>query len=172
MAKVRNRRANSPRPQRLFQSSTLRSIIVAVVAAKVALVVVVLDPIGQQAFDLPKTLLSHAFGWLLAALLIVAVLDYGIRIVPASRAHVAVVMFVLVSIAATALAPVPYVAMFGERARYLGLTFVLDMLVLYLAAAVAIRTARDFAAIALSIAAGAVIVLSYAAIQRLDLDPV
>ena len=168
----KRRRSDRPHVKRSFQGSTTQRALVALITAKIVFVLVVFDPIGQQAFDLPKALVSHAFAWLLVAMLIIVVLDYGIAVFPRTRLHIVALAVVLVSAAAAAIAPVPYIGMFGERARYLGLTSILDMFVLYVAASVAVRTTRDVLVVVAGVAGAAVVVLGYAFMQRVGLDPV
>jgi O-antigen ligase len=65
-----------------------------------------------------------------------------------------------------------YLAVFGEPDRYLGLTYLLDMLILYLAVAVAFRSVTDYAALAGAIAIASVVAMGYAAVQYVGLDPI
>jgi hypothetical protein len=65
----------------------------------------------------------------------------------------------------------PFLAVFGEDDRYLGLTYLADMIVLYVATAVAVRDVRDATIVLGAIAIGAVIALGYAGIQAVGVDP-
>ncbi|MDE3193168.1 MAG: O-antigen ligase family protein [Chloroflexota bacterium] len=156
----------------LFERSTLRQAIVLVVALKIAAIVLVFDPRGLDAFDLPKTIVSHAFAWLLAGLLVAAVLRYGHEIVPRTKLHAFVAVYVIAVLISAAFAANTYVALFGERDRYQGLTFVADMLVLYASVAVAFRGRADWAVLLGVGAAACAVSLGYAGLQVAGLDPV
>ena len=58
------------------------------------------------------------------------------RIFPRTRLHLIAAAFVLASAIWALFAENTYLALYGDRDRYLGLTFVVDMAVLYLAVAV------------------------------------
>ncbi|MDQ2952104.1 MAG: O-antigen ligase family protein, partial [Chloroflexota bacterium] len=64
-----------------------------------------------------------------------------------------------------------YIAIYGEEDRYVGLTFVIDMAIMYLAVAVAFRRNEDWALFGGILAAVSGLVLTYATVQRLGLDP-
>ena len=155
-----------------FHASRLQRVLVFLCAMKIAGVVLIFDPAGLQAFDLPKSLFSHAMALALAAALGAAFMRHGRAILPKTRLHLAVAGFALANIAAAIFAENRYIALFGDQDRYLGLVFVADMMVLYLAVAVSFRSPRDFASVLGSVAVAGVVVLAYAAVQTLGLDPV
>src|SRR2546428_6453275 len=67
--------------QTSWRHSHLRALIVLAVVAKVTGLIVLFDFSGHalHPFDLVKSLYSRAFEWILVALLIAAVLSWGIR---------------------------------------------------------------------------------------------
>ncbi|MGH2499515.1 MAG: O-antigen ligase family protein [Candidatus Limnocylindria bacterium] len=139
-------------------------------ALKIAGLILVFDPGGAQAFDLPKSLFSRATAWLLLALILVALLRYGHRIVPRTSVHVFVGAFLLANVLALGFAQDRYIALFGDQ-RFLGLTFILDMVVLYLAVALAYRTREDWSILGVAVAACALITVAYAIVQYAGRDP-
>jgi O-antigen ligase len=147
-------------------------VLVWLVAAEVFLLVVAFDPLGYQAFDLPKSLLGHVFAAVMVVSIAACLTEFGPDVLPRTRLHFAVVAFCLACAVSTAFAESTYVALWGERARYLGLVHVLDMAVLYFAVAIAFRTSRDWAALFWSVALAALVTIGYAALQRAGLDPV
>jgi O-antigen ligase/tetratricopeptide (TPR) repeat protein len=86
--------------------------------------------------------------------------------------HLLVVAFVLASALSVLTAENRYVALFGERNRYLGLTNVIDMAVLYLAAVVAFRRLPDWGKLAGAAGLAVLIAVAYGAIQRFGWDPI
>jgi len=154
-----------------FNTSRLRQLLVFLVAMKIAGVLLIFDPWGFQAFDLPKTLFSHALAWLLGATLLAAAIVYGRGIVPRTRLHLAVAAYVVVNLVSALVAENRYVAVFGDQDRYLGLTFLADMVVTYLAVAVGFRSVRDFAAFFAAFAVATSFVFAYAALQLAGFDP-
>src|SRR2546422_766983 len=155
-----------------FHSSPIRIALLLGIAAKVMGIALIFDPAGAQSFDLVKSLFSRGTAWLLAAFIVLATLRYGLVILPRSRLHVAVLAFVLVNLASLAVAENRYLALYGELGRYQGITYVVDMTVLYLAAAIAIRTLTDWLVLGIAFSATVVFVSTYAFVQRLGLDPV
>jgi len=103
--------------------------------------------------------------------LVLVLLEHGWRVVPRTRLHVAVGGLALVSLVAALFAAQPYVALFGEQDRYLGLTFLGDMLVLYLSIAIAVRTAGDVAVLLGAIAVAGAVASGYALLQLVGADP-
>jgi O-antigen ligase/tetratricopeptide (TPR) repeat protein len=144
------------------------------VTLKVALLIVVLDfTVGTvHPFDLPKTVLSRAMAWILAALLGLALARYGPGILPKTRLHVFVALYLLANAVSAIFAVDPYVAAFGDEQRRLGLTFLLDMTLLYLAIASAFRDRSDAIILGGGILLAAAITVAYVIIQRLGLDPI
>src|SRR5436190_15573355 len=97
-----------------FDRSWLRKALVWLVALKCALLVLVFDPVSISAFDLPKALLSNATGWLLAVLVFLTLIRFGVGVVPRTRIHLAVAAMVLAAGVSAILAENRYVAVFGE----------------------------------------------------------
>lgn len=141
------------------------------IAFKVMVLVLFFDPAGSVAFDLPKSLASRAIEWVEAGLMLSLILLYGRAAVPRTRLHAAVAGVALVTAIAAIFAAVPFVAIFGEQDRYLGLTFLLDMILLYLAVGVAVRTDRDVGILLGAIVVAGVVDGGYAIVQTLGLDP-
>jgi hypothetical protein len=154
-----------------FERARSRRGLLWLAAAKIVVLVLVFDPGGNVAFDLPKSLASRVIEWATGALLITALLAHGRGIVPRTRLHAAVAGLAAVSAVAAIFAAEPYVAIFGEQDRYLGLTFLADMLILYLAIAVAVRTHRDVAVLLGAVAAAGGVAGGYALVQALGADP-
>ncbi|MBI2324431.1 MAG: O-antigen ligase family protein [Chloroflexi bacterium] len=155
-----------------FEGSSLRKAIVLVVALKIAAIVLVFDRAGLDVFDLPKNIVSRLFAWVLVGLLAMALIRHGPGIVPRTPLHAFVVVFALANVISAVFAENTYVALFGERDRYLGLTFIADMLVLYAAVAVAFRAPRDWAAVAVIPGLAGALALGYAVLQYAKLDPI
>src|SRR5437763_15936603 len=130
-----------------WDRSWLRVAIVLVATVKVVGLVLTVDWTGRAAnpFDLAKAQYSRSLEWVLLALLVLALLGWGSALFRQTRLHFLIAALVLVNVLATLTAPEPYLAAFGAQGRYLGLTFFVDMAVLYLAVAVAFRTRRDWA---------------------------
>src|SRR5207245_3608454 len=60
---------------------------------------------------------------------------------------------------------------FGSPLKYLGLAFVVELALLYLTAAVALRDEWDWAALAAALGVALLIAIAYALVQRAGLDP-
>ena len=140
-------------------------------ALKIAGLVLVFDPYADEAFDLPKALFSHAVEWLTLGLLVAAVARYGMPRVGWSAVKIAVVAVLATTALAAATAEVPYLALFGDRSRYLGLFHVADMVVLAVAVAAAVRSHADWAIVAAGVCVGLFGSVGYAAIQIAGADP-
>jgi len=140
-------------------------------AFKIAVLIAAFDPSGLIAFDLPKSLASRAMVWPMAAILVILFVQHGRSILPRSHLHLAVVAVAAAWLLAASSAEDRFLALFGEDDRYLGLTYLADMIVLYLACAVAVRDPRDAAILYGAIAVGAVIALAYAGAQAIGADP-
>ena len=153
-----------------FETALLRHVLVWLVAAKILTLIVVVDTLGLSAFDVPKSLLGRAIGWLTVAALGVALLRHGLSIVPRTRLHLLVAAYLGAAGLSAAFAENRLIALFGERDRMLGLTFLLDMAVLYAAVAAAFRGRRDWAILGGSVAAGAAAAYTYGAVQVAGLD--
>jgi O-antigen ligase len=141
------------------------------VAFKVVVLVLFFDPAGSVPFDLPKSLASRALEWAEAGLVLGLLFTSGRAAVPRTRLHVAVLGVTLVTATAAIFAAVPFVAVFGEQDRYLGLTYLLDMVVLYLAVAMAVRTDGDVGILLGAIVVAGVVDGGYAVMQTLGRDP-
>jgi hypothetical protein len=141
------------------------------VAFKVVVLVLFFDPAGSVPFDLPKSLASRALEWAEAGLVLGLLFTSGRAAVPRTRLHVAVLGVALVTATAAIFAAVPFVAVFGEQDRYLGLTYLLDMVVLYLAVAMAVRTDGDVGILLGAIVVAGVVDGGYAVMQTLGRDP-
>jgi len=154
-----------------FEQAWTRRALVWLAAFKVVVLVLFFDPAGNVPFDLPKSLASRAIEWITVGLVLVVLLAYGRAAVPRTRLHAAVAGVAVVAAVAALFAAEPYVAMFGEQDRYLGLTFLADMVVLYLAVAIAVRTERDVGILLGAIALAGVVDGGYAIVQTLGIDP-
>jgi O-antigen ligase len=165
-------KSGSVTPTSVFDQSALHFLIVSLVTIKVAGLILIFDPVGLLSFELPKSLFSRALEWLIAGALLIAFVRYGFGIIPRTRMHFAVAALVAVGALSTLFAENRYIALFGEEDHYLGLTFVIDMAVLYLAVAVAFRRPDDWALFGGILAFATALVLAYAAIQYLGRDPV
>ncbi len=165
-------RRDQDRPGADFASSRSRQALVWLVTLKLAAIVVVFDPDGVQAFDFPKSLVSRGFEWLILGTLAVSLLRHGVGIVGRTRLHWFVLAFAATNGLSAIFAEDRYVAVFGERFRYLGLTFIGDVLVLYLAVAVAFRSRRDWLLAAAGLTAALFLSIAYAFAQRLGVDPI
>ncbi|MDQ2915542.1 MAG: O-antigen ligase family protein, partial [Chloroflexota bacterium] len=154
-----------------FESSRLRQIVLLLIGIKIAGVILILDPWGLQSFDFPKALFSHAASGLLVAALLATFLRFGWGVLPSTRLHLAVVAFLAANIASVLFAQNLYVSLFGEQDRYLGLTHVLDMVVLYFAVAISVRSPRDLASVLAAAATASAFSFAYAGLQLVGLDP-
>jgi hypothetical protein len=63
-----------------FDASPLRQILVMLVAIKIVGIVLIFDIQGLQAFDFPKSLFSRSMEWLIAGVLVAAIVRFGMRI--------------------------------------------------------------------------------------------
>ncbi|MEK6206467.1 MAG: O-antigen ligase family protein [Chloroflexota bacterium] len=158
-------------PSDAFGTSRLRQLLLFLVAIKIAGILLIFDPWGLQSFDLPKTLFSHTVAWILGATTIAALLVYGAGIVPRTRLHLAVAAYVLANLLSALFAENAYLAVFGDQDRYLGLGFVADMVVLYLAVAVGFRSAKDLPPFFAALGVATLLVFAYALVQAAQLDP-
>lgn len=149
---------------------SLHSVGLLLIAAKVALVPVVLDPAGAEAFSLPKVAVSRALLYPMVLVLALYALRHR-RELRWSPLIVIAFVYLFVAVAATVLAVHPFTALFGAPRRYLGLTSIVDNVVLFLAVATFVRTWRHAAVIGLGAAIGAAVVLLYGLVQLLHLDP-
>lgn len=154
-----------------FSRSALRSAIVWAVVLKLVGIVVLIDPDGLQVFDFPKTLFSHATDWLIIALLLMVFARYGQRAFPRGPFLLLPAGVALTTVVSALFADNTYIALYGENDRYLGLTFLADVVVTYIAVIVAFRTSRDFATLGLGLAAALLGAAGYAVLQFAGRDP-
>jgi O-antigen ligase len=162
----------SPDDGSTFEGSGLRRILIALVLIKIVGLVVVFTWNTQLGFDLPKALWSRALEWPTAAVLGLAFYRYGVALLPRTRAHLLVAAFVMASAVSVVTAENGYIALFGERNRYLGLTNVIDLAVLYLAVVVAFRRRADWAKLAAAVGIAVLVSVGYGVIQRIGRDPI
>jgi len=154
-----------------FDRDRVRHALVATVAVKIAGLLLVVDVLGLQAFDLPKSLFSRGLEWALAALIVLALARHGAWIVPRTWLHLPVAGLLLANVLSTVFAQDPRLSIFGDPDRHLGLTFLLDMAILYLAVAIAFRRPADWAVLGGAVLIAALLVTGYAAAQYVGLDP-
>lgn len=155
-----------------FGSSVLGRVLIACVVLKITGLVILFSWDGQFGFDVPKALWSRALEWPTAGALALALYRHGPALIPRTRFHLVVAGFVLVNVISLLFAENTYIAMYGERNRYLGLTNVIDLALLYFAIVVAFRRPRDWALL-WSAAGGAVLVaVAYGVVQSRGLDPI
>lgn len=154
-----------------FEASWLQRAVAGLVSIKVAGLVVIFDPASAQAFDGAKASFSLATAALLVALIALAFLTYGAGILVRTRLHLVAGGVVLANVAAVVFAQERYVALFGAQ-RHLGLTFVLDMFVLYVAVSLAFLRVRDWAVLAAGVACAGVVTVGYGLLQYAGLDPI
>lgn len=168
-AKAASRRGRA-RPSGIEQDLT-REFIVWLVALKIAGIVLIFDPGTLQVFDLTKSIFSRATAWILAALVILLLVRYGAAAIPRVPVLAFASIYLVTNVVSAIFAADQYVALFGESFRYLGLTFLGDMAVLALAAAVAFRGPRDWAILGGVLGVATLAVSGYVALQFLGLDP-
>lgn len=155
----------------LFDSSAIRKAVVALVVIKAVGLVLIFDPASAQPFDGAKAAFSLAVAWLLLAVIALALLRYGSGIFVRTRLHIVVAAFAVANILATIGAEDRYVAMFGAQ-RHVGLTFVLDMIILYVAVALAYRRRKDWATLGVAVGCAGVAAMTYGLVQYAGLDPI
>lgn len=154
-----------------FDRDWVRHAVVATVALKAAGLLLVVDVLGLQAFDLPKSVFSRGLEWVLAALIVLALARHGTWILPRTWLHLPVAGLLLANVVSTLFAQDPHLSIFGDPDRHLGLTFLLDMAILYLAVAVAYRRTADWAVLGGAVLIAALLVTGYAAAQYAGVDP-
>jgi tetratricopeptide (TPR) repeat protein/O-antigen ligase len=142
-----------------LDSSPLRRAVVGVVALKIAGVIILFDPNGADPYHLVKSLFSQGTALILAALLGVIFVRFGRMAIPTTRIHLFVLAFAAANVLSALSAESSYIALFGERQSYLGLTFLADMLTLYVAVAVCFRRATDWGIVAISVGVAGLVAL-------------
>lgn len=125
-----------------------------------------------DAFDLPKTIFSRFSAWILTGVLVAIVAHHGFGVIPRSPMHWAIGGVLVTNVLSAIVAENKVLAIFGDYPRFLGLGFLADMAVLYLAAAVALRTGRDWAIVAGVALAAFAITVAHAGAQAAGLDPI
>ncbi len=137
---------------------------------KVVLVVFVVDPQAADAFTLPKSAVSHAMTALLLSVVLALVVRDGRRGILWSPMHVAVLGVLIAFAIATPFAFDPNVALYGAWRRYLGLTQLLDLVVVYAATVMLLRNRADRRRLFAVCAAAAAFVIAYGLLQRAGVD--
>ena len=138
---------------------------------KIMLTVFVLDTYSLDTFALPKSVAAHATSIVLSALLVWLFARYGRRLLVWTPVHLAVGALLGAFAVATVFALDPTIAMFGTPRRFLGLTQMLDNVVLYFAAVTLLRDTRSLRLLAVVVFGTAVPEIAYALIQKARLDP-
>lgn len=142
------------------------------VTASALLLPVVMDPQAGSTFELPKAEILGILAYATAAALALVVIRGGWRAIPMSWMHVPVIAYLGVVTASAVGAVDPGLALWGDYERRLGLLSSLQFGVLYLGTATFIRDRAAVMTLFGGTIAGAVLVLAYAIIQRIGLDPV
>lgn len=141
------------------------------VFVKIILTVLLLDPRSLDTFTLPKSAAGHATTLFMAALLVWLFARHGRALLVWSPIHAGAGALLLAFALATPFAIDPTIALFGAFRRYLGVTQMLDNVVLYFAVATLFRDLRSLRLLA-TVSIGVVVpVLAYAFVQREGLDP-
>ncbi len=143
----------------------------ALVAVKTAGLILIFDPASALAFEAPKASFSLAATLVLLGLVGLVLVRFGTSEFFRQRLHLAVATLALTNVVAAVFAQDQYIALFGAQRR-LGLTFVLDMLVLYLAVALAFRTTKDWAILGGTVGVAGALAIGYGLLQYLGLDPI
>lgn len=166
----RRRKAAGP-PRVTGGGSRWREVALGVACVEIAIYVLALDTSVRNVFDLPKAVFTQALaGILLAALLLVGLAD-GIR-VPTSPLFLSFYFLLGAQLLTTVTATNPYVALFGEVGRYLGLTTHAVLALIAVTVAVASDYPRRTTWLAWTVAAVATAASMYAVIQAAGADPV
>jgi O-antigen ligase len=100
-----------------------------------------------------------------------ALVSHGRAVVPRHRMHVLVAAVIAASALSALFAADRYVALFGDAEIYQGFTFVIDMTLLYLAAAIAVRAEGDVAVILGATMSAGAIAIAYGMAQAIGWDP-
>lgn len=151
--------------------SWLRSAGVWLIAAKLLLIPLVLDPLGEDPFALPKSAMSRGLLYVELAVAAAYVVRYRPRPRPAPLA-IAVIAFIVASSIASVFALDPTSALFGAHRRYLGLTSILDGAAFAAGIALFVRTQRDLLILGSGGLAALFLTLAYGALQLWGKDPI
>lgn len=173
----RGRRGRQPRERRvrpgsggLYIGSLHHLALFWMVLAKIGIAVLFFDPLGYEPYSRAKSAMGLATTTPLLALILLALWRYGDGIWPRARLHVWVLVIVAGAVASTVLAPNGFIALFGARGSYQGLLHLVEMAILYSAAALAIRRESDLRLLVGAAAAAVAIVLAYAGLQQGGID--
>lgn len=140
-------------------------------AAKVVLVPLVFDPTAYVVFAQPKAVLGHAFGLVLLGVLGALGVRHGRSLLRPMPLHFAVAGVAVVSSLATLFALDRQVALYGALDRQLGLMTLLDNVALYFAIVILVRSRTDLLVLGGAAGIATLGLLTYAIIQRAELDP-
>lgn len=140
--------------------------------AKIVALAVVFDPAALNVFAQPKELVSRAISYLLLGLLFALAVRHRRALFVPSPLHFVIGAYALSYVAATVFALDQRLALFGAGDRGLGLLSVLDGVVLYVAIVTTFRSRADVRWLAIAVAATTALLVGYAVVQRLGLDPV
>lgn len=154
-----------------FMRSRLRQFGVALVGAKLLVVPVIFDRASDVPFSAIKALSSRALAYVLAGVMLGLFLQFGRVLFVRSVLHIPVLAFLVVNVAVTPFATDSVLALYGVHERMTGLGTIADGVLLYFAIACLVRTSREAAVLAVSFFAGSAIVLVYASVQFLGMDP-
>jgi len=154
-----------------FESSGLRTSLVWLVCARLALVLLWLSTEGLDGFQPPKELVGRVLDVAIAACLVIALYRFGLQIVPRTRLHLLVAGYLAAVSAATLFASDRYAALYGDAVAFEGWVFTIEMAVLLIAVAVAFRSCDDWRALAATVGGATLLLVAYAGIQALGLDP-
>lgn len=171
MPRRKGPRAPQHHPDADVLDSPVRRAGVAAIAAFVLVVPLVFDAASDWPFVVPKALLTHAFAYGLAALLVAHAIRVRRKAVPWSWLHVPVLAYLLVTTLAAIFAEDRYMAIFGSHSRMLGLATTASWTVLYLGVCAFVRTRSDIVTVVRAGLTGAVIMLGYEAMQVAKVDP-
>ena len=154
-----------------FLRSRLRLFGVALVCAKVALVPLVFDHDADVAFTAVKAGVSHAIAYVLTAVMIGLIVQFGRSFLIRSPVHLPVLAFLGASVAATVVASDPILGLYGAHDRMVGLGTIADGVALYFAIVLLIRTRTEAIAVAASFLGASAIMLAYELLQFIGRDP-
>ena len=153
-------------------ASRLRTVGIALLCAKVALVPLVFDLGSDIPFVVVKGLLSHALAYAIAGVIAALIVLQGPEVLPRSWLHVPVAAFLAVNIVATIFAADQLLALYGAHGRMVGLDTIADTVLLYFAIVVLVRTRADALYVFASGLAASSLVLGYTFLQFIGRDPI
>src|SRR5947207_4761891 len=153
-----------------YLRSRLRTFGVILVCAKVALVPLVFDHDADVPFAAVKAGVSHAIAYVLAAVIIGMLVQFGRLFLIRSPVHLPVLAFLGASVAATVIALDPILGLYGAHDRMVGLGTIADGVVLYFAIVLLIRTRTEAIAVGASFLGASAIMLGYELLQFVGRD--